>query len=211
MRKIKYDKIGYWSEIKLDIIKEYASAYTVIMAGQKKAKFEYIYIDAFAGAGKHISKKSREFIQGSPLNALNIQNPFYEYHFVDLNDLKIAELENIKKERENIFVYHGDCNSVLISKVFPRADYAKYRRALCLLDPYGLHLDWNLIKTAGEMKSVEIFLNFPMMDINMNVLKHDKEKVDEEQILRMDRFWGDNSWKEVGYEEYTTKPIWRSR
>jgi hypothetical protein len=177
MKNLKYDKIGYWSEIKLDIIKEYVSAYTTIMAGQKKIRFEYIYIDAFAGAGQHISKRTGEFIQGSPLNALNIPNPFHEYHFIDMNDMKIAELEIAAKEKKNVFIYEGDCNKIIVDKVFPRAEYKNFRRAICLFDPYGLHLDWNLIKTAGEMKSVEIFLNFPVMDINMNVLKHDDESI----------------------------------
>lgn len=201
MKNLQYDEIGYWSEVKLDIIKEYAAAYTTIMAGQKKVKLEYIYIDAFSGAGQHISKRTGEFIQGSPLNALNIQNPFHEYHFVDLNGMKIAELESATKEKKNVFLYEGDCNNIIVDKVFPRAEYTNYRRAVCLLDPYGLHLDWKLIKTAGEMKSVEIFLNFPVMDINMNVLKHDKDKVDEEQIMRMNRFWGDESWRKVGYAQ----------
>jgi hypothetical protein len=34
----KYDEIGYWSEIKLDIIKEYASAYSRILSSQKNPK-----------------------------------------------------------------------------------------------------------------------------------------------------------------------------
>jgi three-Cys-motif partner protein len=201
MKKLQYDEIGYWSEVKLDIIKEYAAAYTTIMAGQKKVKLEYIYIDAFSGAGQHISKRTGEFIQGSPLNALNIQHPFHEYHFVDLNGMKIAGLEGATRERKNVFLYEGDCNNIIVDKVFPRAEYKNFRRAVCLLDPYVLHLDWKLIKTAGEMKSVEIFLNFPIMDINMNALKHDKDKVDEEQIIRMNRFWGDDSWRNLGYEK----------
>jgi len=55
MKRLKYDVIGYWSEVKLDIIKEYAATYTKIMAAQKDPSFHYTYIDAFAGAGKHIS------------------------------------------------------------------------------------------------------------------------------------------------------------
>jgi three-Cys-motif partner protein len=56
LKKLKYDEIGYWSQVKLDIIEEYASAYTKIMAAQKPALFKYFYIDAFAGAGQHISR-----------------------------------------------------------------------------------------------------------------------------------------------------------
>jgi len=32
--KIMYDEIGYWSEIKLDIIREYAYAYSQILSSQ---------------------------------------------------------------------------------------------------------------------------------------------------------------------------------
>ena len=32
----------------------------------------------------------------------------------------------------------GDCNHILLRQVLPRARYEDYRRALCLLDPYGL-------------------------------------------------------------------------
>jgi three-Cys-motif partner protein len=133
------------------------------------------------------------------VNALNIPQPFLEYHFIDINDLKVAGLEAASREHKNVFIYNGDCNKIILDDVFPRTRYEDYKRAICNLDPYGLHLDWNIIKKAGEMKSVEIFLNFPIMDINMNVLKHDKEKVDDEQILRMNRFWGDESWRQVGY------------
>jgi three-Cys-motif partner protein len=37
------------------------------------------------------------------------------------------------------------------------------------------------------------------MDINMNVLKHDVNKVSPEQIERMNAFWGDDSWRKIGY------------
>jgi len=201
MKKLKYDKIGYWSEVKLDIIKDYAAAYTTIMSAQQNPSFIYIYIDAFAGAGRHISKKTSEFVPGSPLNAINIKNPFHEYHFIDLEDTKLAELERLSGERENVFIYPGDCNVILPKKVLPRADFSKYKRALCILDPYGLHLNWEIIETAGRMKSVEIFLNFPVMDINMNVLKHDQSRVDPEQIERLNDCWGDESWREVAYSK----------
>ncbi|MBW1745050.1 MAG: three-Cys-motif partner protein TcmP [Deltaproteobacteria bacterium] len=75
---MKLDEIGIWSEIKLDIIKEYANAFTKIMKSQEWCK-GYVYIDAFAGPGVHISRRTGEFISGSPLNALEIDNPFTEY------------------------------------------------------------------------------------------------------------------------------------
>ena len=72
MKTIPFDEIGNWSEVKLDIINEYASAYSRILSAQTKLTFYHIYIDAFAGAGLHISKETGELIQGSPLNALQV-------------------------------------------------------------------------------------------------------------------------------------------
>jgi three-Cys-motif partner protein len=93
VKKVKYDVIGYWSEVKLDIIREYASAYSIILSKQKSIR-KHIYIDAFAGAGQHISKKTGEFVPGSPLNALLIQPQFSEFHLIDLDGTRAAELRS---------------------------------------------------------------------------------------------------------------------
>jgi three-Cys-motif partner protein len=198
MTALKYDQIGYWSEIKLEIVKKYASAYSTILASQQFIK-KYLYIDAFAGAGTHISKRTGEFVPGSPMNAMLIEPPFPELHFIDLDGGRAAELQKLAGERTNVYVYRGDCNEILQEKVFPRCRYEDYSRALCLLDPYGLHLDWSVIAAAGQMKTIEIFLNFPVMDMNMNVLWRDPDRVQPEQALRMDAFWGDDSWLKAAY------------
>ena len=158
-----------------------------------------VYIDAFAGAGVHKSRSTKEFVPGSPLNALNVIPPFSEYHFIDINQARVGALQQVAQRRANVFVHEGDCNQVLLREVFPKVLYEDFRRGLCLLDPYGLHLDWQVIYTAGQMKSVEIFLNFPIMDMNMNVLKHNPENVPPEQSERMTRYWGDESWKSAAY------------
>lgn len=45
-KKLKCDEIGFWSEIKLDIIKKYADAYSRIMSSPSQQKFQlkHIYI-----------------------------------------------------------------------------------------------------------------------------------------------------------------------
>jgi hypothetical protein len=45
------------------------------------------------------------------------------------------------------------------------------------------------------MRSIEVFVNFMVMDMNMNVLLRDPTKADPAQVARMDRFWGDRSWE----------------
>ena len=167
---LKFDKIGYWSEVKLDIIKDYAAAYSRILSGQIRPRFSHIYIDAFAGAGIHISRRTGEFVPGSPVNALHVRPPFREYHLIDLDRNKVGSLRQIMGERSDVQIYEGDCNPILLSQVFPRVRFEDYRRGLCLLDPYGLHLQWEVIAAAGQMRSIDIFLNFPVADMNRNVL-----------------------------------------
>ena len=196
----QFDEIGIWSEIKLEILRKYAVAYSTILAAQRNPQLYHVYIDAFAGAGIHVSRTSGEFVPGSPLNALSVQPPFREYHLIDIDPERVGSLKELIGPRKNVQIYEGDCNRILIERVFPSVRYADYRRGLCILDPYGLHLDWAAIQTAGQMKTIDLFLNFPVADMNRNVLWRDPEAVDASQITRMNSFWGDDSWHGIAYQ-----------
>jgi three-Cys-motif partner protein len=198
MNDSKFDQIGIWSEVKLAIVREYASAYSAILTKQTGIR-KHIYIDAFAGAGAHFSKRTREFVLGSPCNALLIDPPFSEYYFIDLDAQRASELRTLTEGSATVFVQEGDCNRILLDEVFPRCRYQDYHRALCLLDPYALNLDWEVLRAAGESRSIEVFYNFMIMDANRNVLWRDRSPVSSEQSSRMDRAWGDRSWEDVAY------------
>ena len=88
-----------------------------------------------------------------------------EYHFIDLNKAKMDHLQRLAGNSPNVHFYPADCNEVLIRQLFPALEYKSYRRALGLLDPYGLHLNWDVMFQAGQLKTVDLFLNFPVMDI----------------------------------------------
>ena len=106
MKQVKLDEVGYWTEVKLDIIKKYASAYSTIIAKQLFIK-GHIYIDGFSGAGTHISKRTEEEICGSPINALNVNPPFSEYHFVDMHSGKVDLLRKLCEGYANTTIYEG--------------------------------------------------------------------------------------------------------
>ncbi len=197
-KALRLDEIGYWSEVKLDIVRKYASAYSTIMAQQPLIK-RHLYIDAFAGAGQHISKGTGGFVPGSPLNALHITPPFRKLHLIDLDGGKTSALLKLTAGDARVTVHEGDCNKILLRDAFPCCRYGDYHRALCLLDPYRLNVNWEILQTAGRMKSIEVFYNFMIMDANMNVLWRDPSKVDPDQPARMDAVWGDNSWRSAAY------------
>lgn len=199
IRRPRFDEIGYWSEVKLDIIREYAAAYSRILSGQHHPSLEHLYIDAFAGAGTHLSRTTQKFVLGSPLNALKVRPPFREYHLIDVDVKKLDSLRRLVGSHRNVFIHEGDCNRILLEEIFPRVKYHDYRRGLCIFDPYGLHLEWKVVEAAGQLKTLDVFLNFPVADMNRNVLWHQPEEVAPEQAERMSTFWGDDSWRRSAY------------
>jgi len=196
-----HDQIGKWSETKLEIVKKYVRAYSIILSANPN--LSHFYIDAFAGSGIHISKDTKNYVLGSPLNALLVDPGFEKYFFIEAKGKKASALEQAKCKFPNgdkASVYNGDCNAILLSEVFPQIQWEQYRRGLCLLDPYGVHLKWNVIETAAKMRTIDMFLNFPIMDINRNPLRRKVDSVTKSEIKRMNEFWGDDSWREQLYD-----------
>lgn len=197
MNDEQLDTVGYWTELKLNILQDYANAYAAVLSKQPSIK-HYAYIDGFAGAGAHISKTSGKQIDGSPALALSVKPGFSHYHFIEMDKKRVQRLRRMSP-REDVTVYEGDCNEVLLKEVFPKCRYEDYRRALCLLDPYGLNPSWQVVEKAGKMRSIEIFMNFMIMDANMNVLWKNPDAVSPDQAQRMTVFWGDDSWRKAAY------------
>lgn len=186
-----FDEIGPWSEIKLDILRKYAAPYSRIL---KRNGFRHGYVDAFSGPGLHIRKADKQEVLGSPLVALGIEPPFDEYHFIDLDGEKVSYLQERVGPRSDVSFYTADCNVVLCESVLPRFSFALRTRALCVLDPYKLTLDWGTVLAAGLSRAVEVFINFPVMHMNRNCKHPRVEEILPGELDAMDRFWGDRSW-----------------
>jgi three-Cys-motif partner protein len=195
----KFDEIGVWSELKLEIVEQYGAAYTKAFA--RSPRLKKYYIDGFSGAGMHVAKKTKAQIEGSPSRALKITPRFDGFYFIDLNADKTEYLRSVCGDRADVEIHTGDSNAYLIQTILPMIQYKKFTRALCLLDPYGLHLDWEVILQAGQSHAVDMFLNFPVMDMNRNAIWRHPEKVPPDGIERMKRFGGDDSWRSVAYVE----------
>src|SRR5258708_12090905 len=95
MTSVEYDEIGIWSEVKLAIVKEYASAYAKILDKNRREfipSLRRLYIDAFAGPGVHVSKTTGQFVHGSPLIASKRTPPFSQYHSIHSHHSPPAQL-----------------------------------------------------------------------------------------------------------------------
>jgi three-Cys-motif partner protein len=185
------DEIGPWSEIKLDILRDYAAPYSRIL---KSNGFHHGYIDAFSGPGLHVRKAGGEEVLGSPLVALGVEPPFDEYHFIDLDGEKVEFLRGQVGDRPDVTFYKADSNQVMLESVLPRFTYAKHTRALCVLDPYALTLNWPVVCAAGSSRAVEVFINFPIHHMNRNCKQKDISSILPGELNAMDSFWGNRSW-----------------
>jgi three-Cys-motif partner protein len=196
----QFDEIGSWSELKLEIVEKYGVAYTTAFSGQKGRRLKKYYVDAFSGAGVHLSKQTGQQIEGSPARALKVYPPFDHFYFIDMNPDKTAYLMALCKGRHDVDIITDDASLYLTRKLLPTIQFEKFNRALCLLDPYGLHLDWEVMRQAGQARAVDMFLNFPVMDMNRNAIWRNPERAPQNGVERMTRFWGE-TWKQAAYAD----------
>lgn len=201
-------EVGEWTEAKLAILGKYLPARSKVLAGQVKrgTRFRNIYIDAFSGPGEHISRATGDRISGSPLIALSVKPSFDEYHFIDINRGKLDRLRKAVGPRADIFFYNEDCNRVLCDQVFARVKFEEYCRGFCFLDPNGLHLRWEVFKRAANTKTIEVLVNFSIMDLNMNCGLRNPEEMSPEQATRLTAFWGDETWRDAVYRQDPLQP-----
>jgi len=188
------DKIGKWSEDKLKILGKYLNAYTKIMANQTWCK-GYHYIDAFAASGIHQDKEEKSFIEGSPRVALKIDKPFTSYTFIEINEERIKKLNSLRKEfpQMSITVERGDCNRVIVEKIFPQIR-SRSERGFVFLDPYGLDVSMEIVKQIALKNIFEAFINFPVMAINRTVKARNPEVSTQKEKDRMNIVMGDGDW-----------------
>lgn len=61
-----------------------------------------------------------------------------------------------------------------------------------------------MIEAAGKARSIEIFMNLMIMDINRNALRRNPDNSIQSKVDQLTRLWGDESWKEAGYDQRET-------
>lgn len=195
-----YPEIGEWSVLKNEIIDKYTQAYLAIMnhPNQEWCKGT-IYVDAFAGATENRHRHTRELVPGSAKRALEKELKFSDYYFVDTQPDRVEGLKSLADGNPNVHVFHEDGNQVLLHTVIPRLQHQEQRRGFVLLDPYGLQLDWEVVRGLGLTRSADVAINFPTMDINRNAARRGHMSFDDINAPQMSKWWGSDDWKQLFY------------
>jgi three-Cys-motif partner protein len=209
----KENKVGPWATQKLDALEAYLRYYNTALKNQP---FTRIYIDAFAGSP--VSKVRRtgvppepspfldevedseaqeEFILGSPIRALNIENGFHQHYFFDLDESRVETLRELCEARADVTIKVGDCNP-LIRKLATTL-HARRFRGVAFLGPYGAHLEWETVEALAATGTMEVIINFPVaMAINRLITK--SGVVPEKWSDQLTRCFGTDEWRDVAYQ-----------
>lgn len=189
---------GDWTKQKLNIFTSYLEAYLVAL---QKQNFGKIYIDAFAGTGEIETRDGEECLIGSAKRALSAGRLFDQYYFVEKDQKKAAELQNMVDTeffqiKSRVHVFPGDANENLL-KILNMIDW-RYNRGLLFLDPYATQLNWSSLAAVAKTKSVDVWYLFPFSAVSRMLPKSGKYEQTEDCL---DRLLGDTGWRQEFYKE----------
>lgn len=189
---------GNWTEEKLNIFTSYLDAYLTALQNRN---FQKVYIDAFAGTGEIETSDGEQYLVGSAKRALAAARKFDHYYFIEGNEEKAAELQNMVNTefsylKQKVTIYCGDANKKLI-QIIRNIDW-RYNRGLLFLDPYATQVDWTTLEIVAKTKSIDVWYLFPFSALNRMLPNNGRYETWESCI---DRLLGDTSWRTEFYKE----------
>ena len=161
---------GAWTEEKLNAFEKYVNAYLTIM-NKYRGQYDWklIYFDGFAGSGSRNEDTTSEDNQlmidlidehqiaaeeltpykGAAERVLNIaQDGFDFYYFIDKDAASSSQLQeklaSYQKDKRLEF-RHSDANTE-VTKLADAMRKNSKLKALVLLDPFGMQVDWSSIE-----------------------------------------------------------------
>ena len=216
-----------WTRDKLDRVKDYLAHYKIALKNQP---FTLAYIDAFAGTGYinpkenkvsdfsfsefiEVEEEVKDFIDGSARIALQIDDPFDKYIFIEKNENRFAELQKLKEEfpalAERIVLENQEANDY-IQRLCQKDWLKTNRRAVMFLDPYGMQVKWQTIEAVAQTKAIDLWLLFPLgVAVNRLLKKNGEIKLAEKR--RIDDMFGTTDWFDAFFQEKTQQGLFEEK
>ena len=187
-----------WTEDKLDCFQKYVKAYLTIMnAYREKFRWKLVYFDGFAGSGsreqslvadeKAMSLFGEELhdaselhpYQGAAERVVQIEQQmrgFDEYWFIDKNEQNITSLElklaEYQTRGKKIF-RPNDANEEVLNLGRRLREHPK-TKVLCLLDPFGMSINWDsIVALAGN--GIDLWILVPTGSIVNRLIQKNGE------------------------------------
>lgn len=200
---------GYWTRLKLAILRDYLPAF--LRASSGKAT-EFVYLDAFAGEGNGIDRLTGEEFNGSARIALEATEAsgFTRLRYFE-RATKAKELgDKLRAEYpdRDIEVYGGDCNAE-IPKALAELEDVKWAPTFAFIDPDGMEFAWRTLEHLADHKrgyrtsdspkpeyKVELWLLFPTQGL-IRTLALDESRLRPNDEERATRLYGTEDWRSI--------------
>lgn len=183
---------GNWTELKIQMVVDYAKAYLTIM--NKYPRFKTLYFDGFAGSGDIYKddKVDVEAVKGTAIRILEIDNPkpFDLYYFVEKDEenkllLEEAIADHFLHKKPHIVC--EDCNVKLNSMAGFLKNNPSYR-VLAFIDPYGMALNWESIEVLKGC-GIDMWILVPT-GIGVNRLLKRSGDISDSWLKKLEKFLG---------------------
>jgi three-Cys-motif partner protein len=192
---------GDWTVEKLSILSDYLDIY---LRALKQQSFGKVYIDAFAGSGRINTRDGMEQITGSIRLALQDENKFDQYVFIEKNPEYAAELQRIVDVefaalKPYISIHNADCNDKL-AELCDTERYSRYwreNRAVLFLDPYATEVKWATLEAISRTQAIDLWYLFPFSAVQRML---PNEGVVDNWRNKLNDIFGDTGWENRFYK-----------
>lgn len=184
--------------LKLETLSKYLPAYTQAL---KNTRFRLHYVDAFAGSGVchvKVGIGPRLMVPGSASIAMACAPPFHEMVFIEKMPRRALALQRLKQRapERSITIIQGDANAALPRYV---RQLNATDRALVFLDPYGMQLEWSVLRELAASRITDLWYLFPLSAFYRQAAK-DATAIDEDKAAALTRMLGTDEWRSALYE-----------
>lgn len=191
---------GEHTQEKLQALADYLPAYTTALS----SRFTLYYIDAFAGTGEcDIAVAGKRLrVPGSASIAIDCKPPFHKMVFVETAASRVRALEKLSEAApdRDIVVVREDAN---VAVPIQLAALRRSDRAVILLDPYGMSVDWTTLEKIAESRLADVWYLFPLSGLYRQAAK-DSRNIDASKEAALTRIMGRHDWKKALYEPKPT-------
>jgi three-Cys-motif partner protein len=180
-----------WTVLKLSILAYYIDLYTVIIKSRYKHAF---YIDLCAGCGLNYIQETGDIVLGSACIADKIPRTDKKFDQLILFEKDKQRAEAIEKILPNARVITADSNSSVLADILCEIDNTPQSHFLAFVDPEADEIHWTTIETLLKTRG-DILINYMCTSIGRIWGNACTGENKFKFIERMDRFFGDDSWK----------------
>lgn len=187
---------GPWTELKLDVLKRYLTAYITAL---KNKPFHKVYIDSFAGDGT-VQTKTGRMLEGSAKIALDI-NGFDEYIFIEEDPDNINALQQLCNgyPTKTVQVLGGDANHLIANWLTSMADVRRMR-GVAFFDPFGMELAWDTLEAVARTRALDVWYWFSLSGLYRQT-PLSRHKISDDKITSVNKVFGTDQWLDDFYSE----------